>query len=483
MMTRFAHLLLLLAAGTAATAGCADEGATPSPSVARLPVILDYSPTISDANALLYLASNPAVELLAVTLAGTGESDCEPGVRATRSLLTIAGRPDVPVGCGRVTPLVGDRDWPAEWTDASNSLAKRLLPTVAGEPMLDAETLLAETISAARTPVTVIAVAPLTNLGSVFTAHKELASRLRRIVIMGGAVTVPGNVEASPAAEWNIYIDPEAARRVLAAGIPVTMVPLDATNSLPWSERVLRRLALLDAPAAKAVRQLVASRPSLEGIYLWDELAAMAALAPQLVTTQSMNVRIDDSGAVTVDSAGVTVDVAVRAESATAVDEFLRTINGGSLPEVVPLTPNELGYLVAMGGIDSRSNAAIGRAYAKVDPHAADQKAVAVELATAFFDAIDGLLTELRAAEPPASLSDAHGDYVEAVSKFAAQRQALLTALADGGGRDIEAILSAAMAGVDGDGLLLRVRQSCQVLEDFSFSHDGPRPCSSAAGS
>ncbi|MEP7114833.1 MAG: nucleoside hydrolase, partial [Ilumatobacteraceae bacterium] len=287
-------------------------------------VVLDYSPTLSDAGALLYLASNPEVELLAVTLAGTGESDCDVGVRTTRSLLAIAGRPNVPVGCGRDAPLVGHRDWPEAWRAEVNRWGDEMLPAVDALPALDAETLLVDTLTHASTPVTIVAVAPLTNLGAVLPAHPEFADMVDRIVIMGGAVAVPGNVEAAPAAEWNIYIDPEAARRVIATGIPITLVPLDATNDVPWTERLLRRLSTLEAPAATTVHQMAASRTTLNGFYLWDELAAVTAIRKEVVTTEQRAVRIDDDGTVVIDPNGVTINVAVHTDPHSATEEFLR---------------------------------------------------------------------------------------------------------------------------------------------------------------
>ena len=173
-----------------AIAGCANDGPSVSSETAsRVRVVLDYSPTLSDAGALLYLASNPAVDLVAVTLPGTGEADCEPGVRTTRSLLAIAGHPNVPVGCGRNTPLVGSRDWPDEWRTEVNRWGADMLPPVAEQPAVDAGQLLVDTLTASTAPITIVAVAPMTNLGVVLAEHPGLANRVDRIVIMGGALS------------------------------------------------------------------------------------------------------------------------------------------------------------------------------------------------------------------------------------------------------------------------------------------------------
>ena len=476
--------LVVIAALTASVgAGCArDHDTATADEVHRLRVILDYSPTLSDAGALLYLASDPAVELLAVTLPGTGEADCEPGTRTTRSLLTIAGKQGVPVGCGRDTPLIGNRDWPQEWRTEVNRWGGEMLPAVDDEAVHDAEQLLVDTLHAATTSITLVAVGPLTNLGVVLAAHPELAKRIERIVIMGGAVTVPGNVDASPSAEWNIYIDPEAARRVIAAGIPVTLVPLDATNHVPWTERLLRRLAALDGPAARTVHQMAASRATLDGFYLWDELAAMAAVESSLVTIESMTVRIADDGAIVRDPAGEAVDVALTADADAATEEYLRTLNGGSLPEVVPLTQAELDYMIAMNNSDGRANVAFGRAYHSVEAAtASDPRDVATVFINKFVDGVGSLAAELRDLSPPPSLSAAHAHYLELLTEFMASRDDLLAAVAAGDGRDLEQLMADAMARASLGDIFDRIRNACQVLEDYSFLHNGPRPCASAA--
>jgi pyrimidine-specific ribonucleoside hydrolase len=461
--------------------GCSDDPAADvDESSGRLTVIFDYSPTLSDAGALLYLASNPMVDLVAVTLPGTGEADCEPGTRTTRSLLVLAGRPDVPVGCGRNSPLVGSRDWPDEWRTEVNRWGDDVLPAVEPAPIADAEELLADTLAGVTAPVTIIAVGPLTNLGAVLTAHPGLAGNIDRIVVMGGAIAVGGNVEAAPSAEWNFYIDPEAVRRVIDAGVSVTLIPLDATNGVPWTERLVRRLATLDSPAARTVLTLAKSRPSLAGFYLWDELAAIAAVHPELVTIESKSVTVDDDGAVAGDPTGVVVDVAVAADAAGATEEFMSTLNGGSLPVVVPLSSAERAYLVVMGGADSRFGAALSGAYALIDVDALDQRAAATAFVGAFFDAIDSLATELGGIVPPDDLTDAHARYVDSLSQLAAARGSLLDALDEADGADISELLDEA-AQVALDGLLEESEAACQVIEDYSFLHDGPRPCSSAA--
>ena len=132
---------IVIALVVATLTGCVDDPAVRRPvhRVAgerrrRRLVVLDYSPTHSDIGALLYLASRPDVDLLAVTLPGTGEADCVPGTRNTRQLLALADLPDVPVGCGRDEPLKGHRDWPDEWRVEADKLPRVLVQPVARRP-------------------------------------------------------------------------------------------------------------------------------------------------------------------------------------------------------------------------------------------------------------------------------------------------------------------------------------------------------------
>ena len=471
---RFSSYLVLLS--LLVGAGCAGDDDPKVDAASRLQVIFDYSPTLSDANALLYLASNPLVELLAVTLPGTGEADCEPGVRATRALLTLAGGDDVAVGCGRNDPLKGDRDWPTEWlqeVDSWNELG--LLPSVVDEPLLDAEQLLADTLDAATAPVTLIAVGPLTNLGAVLGDRPELAAKVARVVIMGGAVTVAGNVEASPAAEWNIYIDPEAGRRVIAAGVPVTLVALDATNYLPWTDRLLVRVRALDTTTAKTVNQLATARDTTDGIYLWDELAAMTAVDPSLVTVEAMTVRIDDDGAVVRDPAGFPIEVAIAADTAAATQTFLDALNGGPV-SAMALTAAELEYFIAIGGINSDVAAAAGNPWSGLGSPAADPRVLVEEFVSSFLDSLVVLANNLREVDPPPTLVKAHDEYVESLDTIVSKRSDLIAAIAESDGANVEEVF-ADVESLDAFRYFEGAGEKCQTLVTYSFLRDGPRPC------
>ncbi len=397
-----------VAAGTTGAASTSERPAGPRP------LILDYSPTLSDLPALLFLAANPDVELLAVTLAGTGESDCEPGVRHTRSLLAVAGRPEVPVACGTEKPMNGSRDWPREWRDSSNTVVGVLLPGVPPQEAADAADLLVATLEAAEVPVTIVTLAPLTNIGNLLRAHPELLERIESVVVMGGAFDIDGNVDVAPTAEWNLHIDPESVRAVVDSGVAVTFVGLDATDHVPGNRRLAVLLAHASStPAGEAVRQLWA--PKLDtitspGWFFWDELAAVAATDDGVVSIERRRIRIDDDGATVLDASGVEVEVAVAADRDRFEAEFLRVFAGGVPVEIEELSAEDAEYIAALDGALSRFDTALDAVF--VDVFGDDEMSTSGDqvdgFATGFGLATSAHVADLAAIDAPSSFAEMH---------------------------------------------------------------------------
>ena len=462
---------LVLLGSLALAAACSDDSPTALTSGPQ-PVIFDYSPTVSDVGALLYLSSHPNVDLLAVTLPGTGESDCEPGVRTTRFVLDLAGKPEVPVGCGRDKPLDGYRDWPTAWRAEANAIVDEVDSEFPEQSVVDAEQLLAETLESATTPVTVVAVGPLTNLGAVLSARPELAEKIARIVVMGGALDVPGNVEAAPTAEWNLYIDPESVRQTLASGVPMLFVGLDATNAAPWNRLLLARLRLLDTEVANFEDELVSSRP-LEGVFLWDELAAVIMTDPAVVTTEETKVAIDDDGALLRDPTGVSVHVAVSADGTAATDGFLRVLAGGQLPKYDPLTADETAYVNALGAARASFDSALAEVFADSTEDAASVR-TAPELTDIFFEAITDLEASVQAVGPPSTFADRQQALVTSLQAIAASAADVRTAL---GVPDDGDALDQFFASVDATGIAGMFEAFSDLvrdIEDESLVRGGP---------
>jgi len=248
----------------------------------RMPVVVDTDLSTDDAIALLYLLQSPKVDVRAVAVSGTGLVHCPQGARNALELIALTGRTDVPVACGSDVPLAGTHALPDAWRSAADGLFGVTLPPTSARPSGDAVSLLERTAPGA----TVVELAPMTNLASAFRAQPGLARRVRRVVAMGGAIHVPGNAPDDPAAEVNQWVDPTAARIVERSGVPLTRVPLDATNDVPvttWFAQALKRYHYA-TPAATAAWDVVeATGMANGGSYFWDPLAASVAVDPTLV--------------------------------------------------------------------------------------------------------------------------------------------------------------------------------------------------------
>ena len=264
------------------------------------PVILDVDTGLDDACALLLAARHPELELKAVTCVG-GNVGIDDVVRNTLTVLDAAGRPDVPVARGAAVPLIqpvrsarhvhgedglGDLDWPRSTRSTDPRHAVELLRDV----LMDA--------AATGELITLIPLAPLTNIALLLRTYPEAARGLREIVFMGGAAGI-GN--ATAAAEFNIWTDPEAAAIVLAAardlGIAVTMYGLDVFYDVVVTLEQAR--ALSGSPSAELACQLIEKRSERyqsDGGSIGDGGAVCAVIDPSGLTTQEYPVRIELSG-------------------------------------------------------------------------------------------------------------------------------------------------------------------------------------------
>ena len=203
--------------------------------------------------ALLYLLQDPGVEVEAITVSGTGLAHCPIGAANAAGLVALAAPArSIPIACGPAQPVDGDRSFPDDWRTQADGRYGGILPSgEAPAASSDAVGLLVRVVHDAPRPVTVLTLGPLTNLALALEADPSIASEIDHVVVMGGAFSVPGNVhlDAHPSAaiaEWNVYVDPVAAERVLDSAVPVTFVPLD--TQVPVDAYVVRSIRATPAP-------------------------------------------------------------------------------------------------------------------------------------------------------------------------------------------------------------------------------------------
>lgn len=273
---------------------------TPTPAGSRTSrtVVIDTDMAPDDWLAILYLLGRPEVTVQAITVTGAGEAHCGPGVRHALALVALAGQPDIPVACGRETPLAGAHAFPDPWRANVDALLGISLPDGPTPPASgSAQDLLTTTIRSSQGEVTLLTLGPLTNLAEALQDSPDLADSIDATYVMGGAVNVDGNVGVSGVgidnqfAEWNIYVDPLAAKVVLDAGVGVALVPLDATNQAPVSLAFVDRLAADSVtPQAKFANDVMNKmRDSIASgfYYFWDPFAAALLIDESLSTFQS----------------------------------------------------------------------------------------------------------------------------------------------------------------------------------------------------
>ena len=218
-----------------------------------LPIILDCDPGHDDAIALILALASPELDLKAVTTSA-GNQTPEKTLRNALRTLTLLQRNDIPVAGGAVKPLMRELII-ADNVHGESGLDGPELPEPNFAPQqCNAVELIAKTLRESKEPMTIVATGPLTNIALLLTSHAELKPKIARIVIMGGAAGL-GNW--TPAAEFNIYVDPEAAEIVFQSGLPIVMAGLDVTHRAQIMSEDIERFRQLDNPVAAVVADLL----------------------------------------------------------------------------------------------------------------------------------------------------------------------------------------------------------------------------------
>lgn len=273
------------------------------------PVFFDHDGGLDDFLALLLVLSYEDVDLLGISIT-PADTLLEAAVPATRKILDLAERSDVAVAAGTVD---GVHPFPLAWrVDAHKVNDLPVLNRSPGEPRapladVPGQELMARTLRAAPEPVTVLMTGPLSNLAWTLDHDPEAEANVAGLAVMGGALDVDGNVQEEGrdgTAEWNIYWDPPAAKRVWDSGIPITMFALDATNQVPVTPAFRRAFGLqYDHPMSAVAGSIWAMTSGWDiavGLgnpyYCWDTLAASSLGRPDLCTYREVRCDVVTSG-------------------------------------------------------------------------------------------------------------------------------------------------------------------------------------------
>jgi inosine-uridine nucleoside N-ribohydrolase len=274
-------------------------------------LILDVDTGTDDAIAIMLAALHPALELVACTTVN-GNVEVQYCTDNTLRVLDYIGRADIPVHEGLTRPLVRqDFPIPRRERDLAGQIHGRELPipaTSLRKTGTGAVEFLIETYRQATDEIVLVPVAPLTNIAAALALDPKLVDRVPEVVIMGGGHEI-GNV--TPAAEFNIWGDPEAAAMVFAAGFrKLTLVPLDATHRALISKAHCARLEALGTPAGRAAAAFIGHRieihdriqkmPVAGTAPVHDALCVGFLIDPSLVTSRRLHVAVETHGTLTV---------------------------------------------------------------------------------------------------------------------------------------------------------------------------------------
>ena len=266
----------------------------------RIPVWLDCDPGVDDAMAMALLFALPQYDVKGIS-AVAGNVELSKTFRNARNLAAFFGRKDVPVYAGASRPLFREPRT-ATFVHGENGLGNEVLPgSDAPEEKLPAWDALYEAARTENGELTLIAVGPLTNVALALDKHGSLGKLLKRIVIMGGSASY-GN--ATPAAEANIFCDPEAASTVFQSGIPITMCGLDMTLKTVMSPAEMDRMGAMN-PAAKFLRDTAqhglaySKAHGIDGMALHDPTAVLYPVYPELFSGEEAGVAVETKGTIT----------------------------------------------------------------------------------------------------------------------------------------------------------------------------------------
>ena len=272
-------------------------------------IIIDTDPGQDDAVAILLALASPEFDVLGI-VAVAGNVPLSLTEANARRIVELADRTDIPVHAGAVRPLTR-RLVTAEHVHGKTGLdgADLPAPSMPLHPQYGVDFMVETLVASAPGEITLCTLGPLTDVALALNRAPEIAPRIREIVMMGGAYFEVGNI--TPAAEFNIYVDPEAAAVVLQSGVPVTMLPLDVTHRALATPERLARIRGLGNKAGAVVAGLLGFSERFDvakyggiGAPLHDPNVIAWLLRPELYAGRHINVAVETSSALTL---GMTV--------------------------------------------------------------------------------------------------------------------------------------------------------------------------------
>ncbi|HLE92481.1 MAG TPA: nucleoside hydrolase [Anaerolineales bacterium] len=265
-------------------------------------ILIDTDPGIDDALAILLALASPEVTMEGITTIH-GNCSVDQATINALSILELAEAKEVPVAMGFPLPLVQPSLLAAE-THGDTGLGYAKLPEPRGRPEVrHGSDFLIEKIMSNPGEITLVAIGPLTNVAFAIRKEPRIVEAVREVIVMGGAIRYPGN--ASPLAEYNVFVDPHAAHMVYHSGIPITLVPLDVTYQCILTPDDVKRLQKNPSRISRFIddstrfyMEFHDEYQQIHGCAINDPLALALTFAPELCDYQELYVDVDISGGI-----------------------------------------------------------------------------------------------------------------------------------------------------------------------------------------
>ncbi len=296
---RLSFLILLCAANLVATGIAAAQAAD------RIPIIFDTDfvmPPHDDSMALMLALQSPEIEILGITTVAGNES-VETATSDVLRMLEIANQADISVYKGADMPLVHEksdyavRKYGRWYSNEPPAIPPGGFASRKAEPEA-AVSFIVRTVMSRPKKVTIVAIGPLTNIAQAICAEPAFVQNVRQLVIMGGAVALlpdgAGNI--TPNAEFNFWVDPEAARVTLRSGIPIELSPLNVSRKSALTSDWYEKMVATDTPLTKLLRDTLGRRFEEEpgrSWFMYDQIAMASLIDPSLVTSERLYVDVN----------------------------------------------------------------------------------------------------------------------------------------------------------------------------------------------
>jgi inosine-uridine nucleoside N-ribohydrolase len=270
-------------------------------------LIIDTDMSFDDLMAIVYLLNRQDIEIIGITVTGAGVCHRIQGAKNALRLLRLAGKDakGIPVACGDEQPIDGFNSYPDPWRVSADTLYGATLPDSSEQPDdRHAVDVLISLLTQADRPVTILCIGPLTNIAEAIERDPIIHSKIEQFVIMAGALHVKGHVVVpgftdnlkNEVTDWNSYVDPFALQKVFKFGVPITLVPLDATNKLPLTlefTKLFREKAKTpESRFLEAVFEHEMDFIKFGIYYFWDPMAASAIVDRDILRLENQKLDV-----------------------------------------------------------------------------------------------------------------------------------------------------------------------------------------------